>query len=121
MKLTVSSAALAIFLAAGAPAANAQAFPPGVNLTGQWQCVAQCVGAPGGYAFITQAGWEISIVNNAGQASPAWVDYPGHIWVKWANQGAIYSPDGMTLQFDNGTVWQHSPQWVVELVPPHPR
>ena len=32
-----------------------------------------------------------------------------------ANEGAIYSPDGFTLQFDHGTVWQRAP-----LVPPPP-
>ena len=29
--------------------------------------------------------------------------------------GAIYSPDGMTIQFDNGTIWQRAPE-----VPPGP-
>ena len=48
--------------------------------------------------------------------SRAWIDYPGHIWVQRANEGAIYSPDGFTLQFDHGTIWQRAP-----LVPPPPR
>src|SRR5205823_4850567 len=30
----------------------------------------------------------------------------GHIWAESWNQGAIYSSDGMTIQFDRGTVWQ---------------
>jgi hypothetical protein len=34
------------------------------------------------------------------------VDYPGRIWVRDANQGAIYSPDGLVIQFDRGAVWQ---------------
>jgi hypothetical protein len=33
------------------------------------------------------------------------------------NEGAFYSPDGMTIQFDNGTVWQR----VIELAPRHHR
>ena len=80
-----------------------------INLNGWWQCVAQCFGPPGGVAYITQNGWDLNIANAAGVASRAWIDYPGHIWVHWSKQGAIYSPDGFTLQFDNGTVWQRAP------------
>src|SRR5262249_11524597 len=36
----------------------------------------------------------------------AWIDWPGHIWADRWNQGAVYSPDGATIQFDRGTVWQ---------------
>jgi hypothetical protein len=61
----------------------------GVDLNGRYRCVAQCPGVPGGYAFITQNGWELNVVNDAGQASRAWVDYPGRLWVNQANQGAI--------------------------------
>src|SRR6516225_92264 len=39
-------------------------------------------------------------------ASGGWIDYPGHIWVAAWNEGAFYSPDGMIIQFDNGSVWQ---------------
>jgi len=89
-----------------------------VNLTGRYRCVELCLsGAQGGFAFITQNGWELNLVNDAGQASRAWVDYPGRIWVQMANQGAIYSPDGMTIQFDRGTIWQRAP----EAPPPPPR
>ena len=28
------------------------------------------------------------------------------IWADSWNMGAVYSPDGMTIQFDNGTIWQ---------------
>ena len=35
-----------------------------------------------------------------------WLDrLSGHIWAEAWNEGAFYSPDGMTIQFDNGTVW----------------
>lgn len=88
-----------------------------VNLSGRWQCMSGCLGAPGSFAYITQNGWELNVVNDAGIPSRAWVDYPGRIWVLEANQGAIYSPDGMTLQFDRGTIWQRAP----ELPPPPPR
>ena len=88
-----------------------------VNLTGRYRCVELCTpGLQGQFAFITQNGWELNVVNDAGEASRAWVDYPGRIWIQRANQGAIYSPDGMTIQFDRGTVWQRAP----ELPPPPP-
>jgi hypothetical protein len=48
------------------------------------------------------------VVNDAGEASRAWIDYPGRIWIQQANQGAIYSPDGLTVQFDRGTIWQRA-------------
>jgi hypothetical protein len=38
------------------------------------------------------------------------VDYPGCLWIAGADLGAIYSPDGMTIQFDNGTIWQRAPE-----------
>jgi len=47
-----------------------------------------------------------SILHEVGQPSRAWIDYPGHIWAQYWNEGAVYSPDGMTIQFDRGTVWQ---------------
>jgi len=68
-----------------------------------------CAAGPGSVGFITQNGWEMNIVNEEGIASRAWVDYPGRIWIDRANQGAIYSPDGFTLQYDRGTIWQRAP------------
>ena len=109
MKAVFAAIALsATMLASGASAQDI------INLSGRWQCVASCLGPPGGFAFITQNGWDMNIVNDVGMASRAWVDYPGHIWIDRANQGAIYSSDGFTLQFDNGTIWQRV------LVPPPP-
>jgi hypothetical protein len=60
-------------------------------------------------AAVSQAGRELNLVNEAGLPSRAWIDWPGHIWAQNFNQGAIYSPDGMTIQFDGGTVWQRAP------------
>jgi len=97
-------AAIAVSTALVSTGASAQ----GVNLSGRWRCVELCLGAPGGFAFITQNGWELNIVNDAGVPSRAWVDYPGRIWIEQANQGAIYSPDGTTLQYDRGTIWQRA-------------
>jgi hypothetical protein len=82
-----------------------------VDLTGRYRCLELCVAPqPGAFAFITQNGWEMNIVNDAGQASRAWIDYPGRIWIQAANQGAVYSPDGLIIQFDRGTVWQRAPE-----------
>ena len=65
-----------------------------------------CLAAPPAFAYLTQADWELNLVNEAGVPSRAWIDYPGHIWVAAWNEGAFYSADGMTIQFDNGSVWQ---------------
>jgi hypothetical protein len=89
-----------------------------VNLSGRWQCVALCLGPPGSPAFITQNGWEMNVLNEFGVPSRAWIDHPGHIWVEQARVGGIYSPDGLTLQFDNGTVWQRVPD--LPPLPPPP-
>jgi hypothetical protein len=108
MKTTLT--AMALLISVVASPASAQ----GVNLNGRWQCVALCVGPPGSLAIITQYGWEMNVVSESGVPSRAWIDRPGHIWVERAGVGAIYSPDGLTLQFENGTVWQRAP----ELPPP---
>jgi hypothetical protein len=106
-----------IAILAALMATNASAQVQGVDLNGRYQCVLMCLGAPGGLAFITQNGWELNIMNDVGEPSRAWVNYPGRIWVDRANQGAIYSPDGMTIQFDLGTIWQRA----LEVPPPPPR
>jgi hypothetical protein len=87
----------------------------GPGLSGQFQCIAGCAGGVVGPAFVTQNGWDLNIVNEIGQPSRAWVDYPGHIWVQSWNEGAVYSADGMTIQFDNGTVWAKN---IILVVPP---
>ena len=73
------------------------------DLHGQYRCVENCVGP--GFAFITMQGWDMNLVNEAGLPSRAWVDYPGHIWAENWGEGAFFSPDGLTVQFDNGSVW----------------
>jgi hypothetical protein len=59
----------------------------------------------------------ILIAMSAGTPSRAWVDAPGRLWINAPQTGAIYPPDGMTIQFDNGTIWQRA----LELPPPPPR
>jgi hypothetical protein len=79
-----------------------------LNVSGQFQCVEGCAGGLPGPAFITQNGWDLNLVNELGQPSRAWIDRPGHIWAQSWNEGAVYSSDGMTIQFDNGTVWRRN-------------
>ena len=107
----------AIAMLAAVFATDASAQVQGVDLNGRFQCLTLCLGAPGSFAYITQNGWQLNVLNDAGIPSRAWVDYPGRIWVEQANQGAIYSPDGTTIQFDRGTIWQRAP----ELPPPRGR
>ena len=109
MRMAPSTIAVLAALAATPVSAQVQ----GVDLNGQYRCMALCLGPPGSFAFITQNGWELNVVNDAGQPSRGWVDYPGRIWIREADQGAIYSPDGLTIQFDRGTIWQRAP-----LAPP---
>jgi hypothetical protein len=109
MKALFTAIALSATLAASGAVAQS------VNLSGQWQCMSLCLGPPGGFGFITQNGWDLNIVDNDGLASRAWIDYPGHIWIERVNEGAVYSPDGFTLQYDNGTIWQRA-----QMLPPPP-
>ena len=92
----------AAVLAVSVTGASAQVL----NLTGQFQCVRLCLTTQPAFAYLTQADWELNLVNEAGVPSRGWIVYPGHIWVASWNEGALYSPDGMTIQFDNGAVWQ---------------
>jgi hypothetical protein len=111
MKALLSAVAvLGSFYAADASAQTA-------NLSGRWQCMALCNGPTGSYAFITQNGWDLNVLNDVGEPSHAWVDYPGHIWIERSSQGALSSPDGLTLQFDRGTIWQRAPDMPPPLLP----
>src|SRR5262249_36534997 len=113
------AAAPVVETAVATPAGQTIAAPvvaPGIGgLSGQFQCIAGCAGGFVGPAFVTQNGWDLNLVNEIGQPSRAWIDWPGHIWVQSWNEGAVYSADGMTIQFDNGTVWSKN---VILVVPP---
>ena len=101
-----------IALAVGALAAVAAttASAQSVNLTGAYRCVQVCRGGlVGNPAFVTQNGPELNLLNEAGEASRAWPDWfapATRIWVERYNFGAVFSPDAITIQFDNGTIWQ---------------
>ena len=85
-----------------------------VNLTGTWKCVQMCRGDA--LAYVTQNGPQLNLVTEAGVPSRAWPDWyapASRIWIDTYNISAVYSPDGMLIQFDNGTIWQR-------YVPPPP-
>ncbi len=84
------------------------AAQPAINLTGTYRCVQGCAsGFEGRSAFVTQNGWNMNLVSEAGVPVVAWFDWfsPNTIWIDALHQGAVYSPDGQTIQFDRGTVW----------------
>lgn len=112
--LAMLAGAAALSVAASTPSA-AQVL----NLSGQFRCVQGCAGGLVGQpALVTQNGWDMRLLNEAGQPSRAWIDYPGHIWAEYWNEGAVYSADGMIIQFDRGTVWQRDlGQGVVPAAP----
>jgi hypothetical protein len=96
----------ALIAALGMMAAT-DASAQGVNLTGQFRCVQMCAaGLQGQPAFVTQNGSNLNLLNEAGEPSRAWVDWNGHIWAENWHEGALFSADGMVIQFDRGTVWQ---------------
>ena len=105
-------------IAAAAMFAATSASAQTVNLTGTYRCIEGCRAAVGSPAFVTQNGPNLNLLNEAGQPSRAWPDTfapTSKIWADDWNVSAVYSPDGMTIQFDNGTIWQR------DMGPPPPR
>ena len=97
---------LSVFAMLAALAAT-DASAHGVNLTGQFRCVQLCTaGLQGQPAFVTQNGGSLNLLSEAGEPARAWIDWPGHIWAESWHEGALFSSDGMTIQFDRGTIWQ---------------
>jgi hypothetical protein len=104
-KMLSALAALSALVATDASAQNV------LNLSGRYVCTHGCAaGVAGQAAFVTQNGWDMNLVNEAGMPSRAWIDWPGHIWVDQFQEGAVYSPDGAVIQFDRGTIWQRAPE-----------
>ncbi len=101
-----SSLVAGLVVALAATGASAQS----INLTGLYRCVQMCRGnLP---AHITQNGPELNLVTEAGVPSRAWPDWywpTSRIWIDAFQQSAVYSPDGMLIQFDSGTIWQRDP------------
>jgi hypothetical protein len=92
--------------AAFANGASAQS----INLTGTYRCIQDCRdGYQGAPAFVTQNGDQMNLVTETGVSYRAWPDVTApfsRIWIDARNEGAVYSPDGARIQFDDGTVWQ---------------
>jgi len=99
MRKTLALSAVLATFAVGA----AMAQP--INLSGRYVCV-NCPPGQGHYGFITQSGRDLNIVNDHGQSSRGYVDWPGRIWTFDWNEAAVVSPDGLTIQFDKGSVWK---------------
>ena len=107
---------LVVFGAVAAFAGGASA--QSINLTGTYRCIQDCrdgyLGAP---AFVTQNGDNLNLVTETGESYRAWPDVTApnsRIWIEARNESAVYSPDGMRLQFDDGRVWQR------DIAPPPP-
>src|SRR5580700_7384046 len=99
---------LVVIGAIGAFASSASA--QSINLTGTYRCIRNCVdGSVGAPAFVTQNGYSVNLVTETGDSYRAWPDVTApnsRIWIDARNESAVYSPDGMRLQFDDGRVWQ---------------
>jgi len=103
-------------------ATGASAAPP-VNLTGTYTCVQMCrdgnIGFP---AYVTQNGDAVNLVTETGESLRAWPDWSApdsRLWIDARDESAVYSPDGMRIQFDDGRVWQRvvGPPIVVRRAP----
>jgi hypothetical protein len=84
-----------------ARAAGTQSWAP--NLSGLYRCVRSCAGPSLGR--VVARGWRLTLTAENGETTRAWIDWPGHIWVPALNEGAVYSADGFTIQFERGSVW----------------
>jgi hypothetical protein len=81
-----------------------------INLTGTYRCIQACrdgmLGAP---TFVTQNGDAVNLTTETGESYRAWPDWSApdsRLWIDARDEGAVYSPDGMRIQFDDGRVWQ---------------
>jgi hypothetical protein len=104
MRLT--SLALGLAAACAATAASAQS----INLTGTYRCIQMCRdGAIGAPTFVTQNGDAVNLTTETGESWRAWPDWnapASRLWIEARGESAVYSPDGMRIQFDDGRVWQ---------------
>ncbi len=100
------SLALGLLAACAATGAAAET----VNLTGTYRCIQMCRnGMLGTPAFVTQNRDAVNLTTETGESYRAWPDWSApdsRIWIDARNEGAVYSPDGMRIQFDDGRVWQ---------------
>lgn len=109
---------LSLILGVVAACTAASASAETVNLTGTYRCIQQCrdgmFGAP---TFVTQNGDDVNLTTETGDSYRAWPDWSApdsRLWIDARDEGAVYSPDGMRIQFDDGRVWQR------DMGPPPP-
>jgi hypothetical protein len=107
-RLSLALSLLAACAVTGAAVTGASAET--VNLTGTYRCIQMCrdgmVGAP---TFVTQNEQAVNLTTETGESYRAWPDWNApfsRIWIEARGEGAVYSPDGMRIQFDDGRVWQ---------------
>ena len=86
---------------ASAQSVGTQARPP--NLSGIYRCVHNCFAAR--FGRVVAVGTELVLTRYDGTPVKAWIDWAGHIWVPSLGEGAVYSADGFTIQFERGSVW----------------
>jgi hypothetical protein len=106
-RLSIVIGAIATMAASGASAQS-------VDLTGTYRCIQNCRGDM--LAYVTQNGPSLNLLTEAGVATRAWPDWyapASRLWIDVYNISAVYTPDGLAIQFDNGTIWQR-------YVPPPP-
>ncbi|HET7885973.1 MAG TPA: hypothetical protein VFL62_07090 [Bradyrhizobium sp.] len=116
--MKLMSLALGLAAACVATAASAQT----VNLTGTYRCIQMCRdGAIGAPTFVTQNGDAVNFTTETGESFRAWPDWnapASRLWIEAKSESAVYSPDGMRIQFDDGRVWQRElPPVVVGRAP----
>jgi hypothetical protein len=107
---------LALVIGMVAALASTDVSAQSINLTGIYTCVGMCRGRLP--AHVTQNGYELNLLTEAGVPARAWPDWfspTSRIWIDAFNQGAVYSPDGMVIQFDSGTIWHRG------VLPQQPR
>ncbi|MEN3287414.1 MAG: hypothetical protein V7634_1714 [Bradyrhizobium sp.] len=118
--MTRVSLVVGLLAACVAGSASAEPF---TNLTGTYRCIQMCrdgmIGAP---AFVTQNGDDVNLTTETGESYRAWPDVTApdsRIWIDARNESAVYSPDGMRIQFDDGRVWQRDlpPPLIVRRAP----
>ena len=95
-------------VALGLMSSPALADTPFANLTGRYVCAKNCGPMLWHSAYVTQNGWDLNLLTPGNRPLRATTDWfsPNRIWVWQLNRGAVYSPDGSVIQFDNGTIWR---------------
>src|SRR5258708_16902617 len=103
----VISMKLAPFALAAAAVLNATgASAQTINLSGAYRCIEGC--RADNPAFVTQNGYELNLVNEAGASSRAWPDAfapASRIWPDNWNMSPVYSPAAMAIHFANETIY----------------